>query len=101
MDLSQFRQLSLACSDDPFFEKPQNEHKYFPRVVFIDSEGKQVGQCTSDSTFPAAEFVSYCRDNKLKMNDDRKVVIRMSGLNDVQMVLLFVTGKQIKGGDYS
>ena len=102
LDLSQFRQLSLACSDDPFFEKSTNEHKFSPSVVFVNDAGERVGECSETEKYAAAEFIGNCRDNKLKMNDDRKVVLRISALNDIQMVLLFVRAKRgAKDGDYS
>jgi hypothetical protein len=56
--------------------------------------GEKLGQAHPDFI---GNYIDECRDIKLKLNDDRKIVIRTSALQDVQMILLFVRSKIVKG----
>lgn len=93
-DLQQVKQIALSTADDPFYEKPASKQKFFPEAVVFNHDGQiveTINSSTSESQH--GNYVSHCRDVKMKINDDRKIVLRFSALRNVQMVLLFVRAK--------
>jgi len=74
--------------------------KYFPEAAFYDENGGKVSLVDSSTEGNShGSFVEDCRDSKLKINDDRKIVIRFSALKDIQMVLLFVRANTVRSED--
>jgi len=70
-----------------------NLKKYFPEAVFYNEEGAVLGKLDQFNRDFIGTYEGDCRDVKLKINDDRKIVIRSSALQNVQMILLFVRGR--------
>ncbi len=96
------KQIALATADDPFYEKDPNKRKYFPEAIMYNEEGAIVNTLSMDSKSTIGAWVPECRDKKLKINDDRKIVMRFSALKDMSMVLLLVWAKQMASeeGEY-
>ena len=89
-DVSLVRQFAFATSDDPYYEKSADLQKYFPEAVFFDDQGNVLGVLNKQNKEVIGNYISDCRDSKIKINDDRKLVIRSSALQNVQMILLYV-----------
>jgi len=98
-DMHSIKEISLATADDPFFDKPNKKH--FPELVVLNNEGEaiaKIDETTDPNSDSVGRFIPSCRDNKLKINDDRKITIRLSQLDQsAQMVLLFVRIKAVAG----
>ncbi len=88
-DISSIKSLGLACADDPYYETSGS--KWHPEAVFYNEEGEATGKLDHMSG-EIGTYVKNCRDQKLKVNDDRKIVIRTSQLKGVHMVCLFIRG---------
>lgn len=109
IDISSITKLSLSTADDPFFNLPQEHKKYFPQMIVYDKEGdvletvdeslvhhEEGGEVQIDTTINGSTFNPYCRDNKLKINDDRKATISLNKLeNKAQQVLFFIRTKNV------
>jgi len=79
-DISHVWQFAFATSDDPYYEKPQNLQKYFPEAVLFDDQGNVLTTLNRQNPDKIGNYISDCRDNKIEINDDRKLVIRSSAL---------------------
>jgi len=95
--------VSLASADDPFFFM-QGCEKYIPQVVLIDKNGEILDTVDNNnrrSNTYGCEYLEDIRDNKLKINDDRKIVVNLGKLVDkVATVLLYIDSSD-QSGDFS
>ena len=103
LDVTAMGKVSLATADDPYY-LTQGVEKYIPQVVFLDKNGdvvETVDNTNKRSNTFGSEFMDDIRDNKLKINDDRKVVINLNKLQgQITNVLLFIDSTETTG-DFS
>lgn len=91
--------ISWAVANNPFFKL--EIEKYYPTAVIVNKEGKVLGQygaCYPQSEKQAAEFPNCrdrhnFRDDKIRINDDRKVEFKTQDFKDssIQVFLMVRT----------
>jgi hypothetical protein len=69
--------------------------KYYPEAVVVNGKGEIVARinptCDSCETFPGLSYLDSFRDEKLRINDDRKVRMNLADFIDPAcMILLLV-----------
>lgn len=92
MELNALKKLSFAVADNPFFRA--NVAKYYPEVHVVNGEGIIIATIGPDSR-STEDFSNLCfaedfRDDKLKVNDDRKVRFSLPDFKDEE-TCLFLT----------
>ena len=101
LELKSLQRLSFAVADNPFVKT--DTAKYYPEIHVIYADGTvntSIGpNKRSSETFQNTMYVENFRDDRLKINDDRKVKMT---LNDFQgqhnmMILLTVRMNDVKG----
>lgn len=60
--------------------------------MFYSEDGSVVGKLNKENKEFIGNYIAECWDIKLKINDDRKLVIRSSALQNIQMIALFIRG---------
>lgn len=109
MELAQLERLSFSVADNPFFRA--DVAKYYPECHVVNGETGQVlatispGE-KSNSAFSSLQFLDNFRDEKLKINDDRKIKFELENLKG-QSVMIFLTvrtfdtrGEKVKEGAF-
>lgn len=93
--------LSWAVADNPFFRS--STEKFFPEVLIIDLEGDIVATInpeTRSSEGTEVSGVTFCenfRDEKLKLNDDRKIKFNLGEFQKPgYMILLTVRTNDLR-----
>lgn len=92
VELNGIDNLSFAVANNPFFKVEQE--KYFPEAVVIDSNGKIVAhlggdQNKADPRFPSFKALSNFRDDRIKINDDKKIALRLSEFQEAGLQIIF------------
>lgn len=101
LELKSLQRLSFAVADNPFMKTEQA--KYYPEIHVILENGtvfSTIGPSNrSDKNFSNSMFVENFRDDRLKINDDRKVKLTLSDFKNRRnlMVLLTVRVYESKG----
>jgi len=99
IELKSLHRLAFAVADNPFMKTDLS--LYYPEIHIIDCKGKvcaSIGpQNREDATYGSSFYVENFRDDRLKINDDRKVKLTLSDFkNDGMMILLTVRMNDIK-----
>mmetsp|Transcript_27577 Transcript_27577/g.34233 ORF Transcript_27577/g.34233 Transcript_27577/m.34233 type:complete len:282 (+) Transcript_27577:761-1606(+) len=101
LELKSLHRLAFAVADNPFMKTDMA--KYYPEVHVIHADGKvdsSIGpNKRSDPSYGSSVYVESFRDDRLKINDDRKVKLTLSDFdtNHNAMLLLTVRMNDIKG----
>jgi len=109
MELAQLERLSFSVADNPFFRA--DVAKYYPECHIVNGDNGSViatigPQAKSSPSFASLAFLDNFRDEKLKINDDRKIKfeldnLKSQGCNIFLTVRTFDTrGEKIKEGAY-
>lgn len=96
LQLGNMNHLSFAVADSPFSKL--EVQKYYPELVAIDSDGNIVARIgPSQKSDPTKKFSSLryedgaaLRDDKLRINDDRKIMIELEDFNEPGTMLMLV-----------
>lgn len=91
-NVSCFNKIAFATADDPFYKPERN--KYFPEVVIADGDANILARLNphSDATeIPefGLQFFDDFRDQKLKINDDKKVRLNLSKIDRKDIMIMF------------
>ena len=94
------QRLSFAVADNPFIKL--DVEKFYPEIHVISGEGEILATINPDNKdnekFGASMYCTDFRDEKLKINDDRKVKLTLSDFNDANtMILLTVRARDVTG----
>ena len=80
LELRNLQRIAFAVADSPF--QKTDIAKYYPEIHIISGEGKVLATISpsnkSDEQFGASFYCDNFRDEKLKINDDRKVKLTLS-----------------------
>lgn len=75
--------IAFAVANNPFFKLDQE--KYYPEAVVVNGEGQIVSWLgggensnVDNQKFPSLQAMANFRDDKIKINDDRKICMRLS-----------------------
>ena len=97
--MRELHRIAFAVADSPFHKT--DIAKYYPEVHVVSGSGEILATISPDTRFDARFGGStYCenfRDERLKINDDRKVKITLSDFKDENtMILLTVKTNDLK-----
>lgn len=100
LELNDLHRLSFAVADNPFVKSDVD--KFYPEIHVISGQGEILATINpmnrNDDRFGASMFCSDFRDDKLKINDDRKVKLTLSDFNEKDtMILLTVRANDLSG----
>ena len=101
LELKALHRLAFSVADNPFMKT--DAAKYYPEVHVCLADGTLVTTISpsskSDSNFGSSVYMEGFRDEKLKINDDRKVKLTLSDFKDRRnmMILLTVRVNDLKG----
>lgn len=101
MELAVLRRINFAVADNPFFKNETT--KFYPECHVISEDGDVIATINPDSKrvkgqFPGLMYADNFRDDKLKINDDRKVKINLNEFTDKgTMILLTVRSRDLRG----
>ena len=91
-NVNTFNKIAFATADNPFYKPERN--KYFPEVVIVDGEGnikaRMNPQNPEENTDFGLSFHDDFRDQKLKMNDDKKIKLNLSKIWGDDVMVLFL-----------
>ena len=108
LELQDLHRLSFAVADNPFIKA--DVEKFYPEIHVISGAGELL--CTINPTtkscekFGASMFCDNFRDDKLKINDDRKVKLTLSDFEDDNCMILLtvrafdVSGEKVEASQY-
>lgn len=109
MELSQLERLSFSVADNPFFRA--DVAKYYPECHVINGDSGQVMTTINPTNknsqqLSSLAFLDNFRDEKLKINDDRKIKFELENLKG-QGHMFFLTvrtfdtrNEKVKEGAY-
>jgi len=90
LELNDLQRLSFAVADNPFVKSDVD--KFYPEIHVISGEGEILATINptnkNDDRFGASMFCSDFRDDKLKINDDRKVKLTLSDFTAKDTMIL-------------
>ena len=90
LELKDLQRLSFAVADNPFVKA--DIEKFYPEIHIISGEGKVLATINpsfkNNEKFKASMFCENFRDDKLKINDDRKVNLTLSDFQDKDTMIL-------------
>ena len=100
LELKDLQRLSFAVADNPFIKA--DVEKFYPEIHVISGDGEVLATINpttkSSDAFGASMFCDNFRDDKLKINDDRKVKLTLSDFRDKDtMILLTVRAFDLAG----
>lgn len=97
-DLPSLTKISFGVADNMYGKSERS--KYFPEVVVISPKGKILTRVNPEhlvSDKYGLEYISDCREVKMKLNDDKKVKISLQRLaKKGRMVLFTVRGEDLR-----
>ena len=86
------KRLAFSTADDPFYKS--SESKWYPEAVVFNAKGEEIGRVNPDNRSDSKCHMNYLddvRDNVLKINDDRKILISFNEIKEPgAMILLTV-----------
>lgn len=98
MELFNLQRISFAVADNPFQKTDSN--RFYPEIHIVSAKGELLSTIgpdhRQDKRFSASEYCENFRDDKLKINDDRKVKLTLSDFNE-QDTMLFLTVRSFGG----
>lgn len=75
LGLGPLNMVSLSVADSPFSKT--DIAKYYPEVIVLDGQGSVIEvmgpNCQESGTYNSLKYRSGFRDDKLRINDDRKI----------------------------
>jgi hypothetical protein len=105
--LEGLNRICFSTADNPFYK--MSVSKYYPEVVVMDADGNIKAtinpKCRKDEALQL-RYNDDFRDNALKINDDKKIMMGLSALKKpgTSIFLLVrendLTGKPVKEGDF-
>ena len=109
MVLNNLERLSFSVADNPFFRA--DVAKYYPECHVINSDTGMIMATInpinkSSNQFSSLSFVDNFRDEKLKINDDRKIKFDLENLKSQGICILLTVrtfdtrGEKLKEGAY-
>jgi len=96
--------LAFAVADNPFMKT--DLAKYYPEIHVVLGDGTLVTSIGPDNRshkdFGTSVYMENFRDDKLRINDDRKVRLTLSDFKDRRdmMILLTVRCNDLKGKSF-
>ena len=99
LELNTLKRLSFAVADNPFFKT--DIVKYYPECHVISEDGEILATVNPNAReheeFCGLRYCENFRDERMKMNDDRKVKLTLSDFNNKgAMILLTVRTNDIR-----
>lgn len=101
LELKSLHRLAFAVADNPFMKT--DLAKYYPEIHVVLADGTVVASIgpnnKSHKDFGTSVYMENFRDDKLRINDDRKVRLTLSDFKDRRdmMILLTVRVNDLKG----
>lgn len=100
LELKDLQRLSFAVADNPFIKA--DVEKFYPEIHVISGDGEVLATINPTNKnfdqFGASMFCDNFRDDKLKINDDRKVKLTLSDFDEKDtMILLTVRAFDLAG----
>ena len=101
LELKSLHRLAFAVADNPFMKT--DTAKYYPEIHVIEADGSvsaSIGpNMKLDDKFGSSYYCEGFRDDRLKINDDRKVKLTLSDFEGRHnmMILLTVRMNDVKG----
>ena len=90
LELKDLQRLSFAVADNPFIKA--DVEKFYPEIHVISGAGEILATINPTNkysgSFGASMFCDNFRDDKLKINDDRKVKLTLSDFKDKNTMIL-------------
>ena len=88
--LENINNIAFSTADNPFFKS--QFAKYYPEAIVIGSSGEILAHITQKNTeslkFKNLEFVENFRDEKLRINDDKKVKMNLKDFSDDEGIII-------------
>lgn len=92
LELQGINHVSFAVANNPFF-KVETE-KYFPQALVINGDGEVLAKLGGDETgehpFQGLLSRSNFRDDKIRVNDDRKIEMKLDEFTDPTIQIIFM-----------
>ena len=101
LELKSLHRLAFAVADNPFMKT--DLAKFYPEIHVVLGDGTIVASIgpnnRSHKDFGTSVYMENFRDDKLRINDDRKVRLTLSDFKDRRdmMILLTVRSNDLKG----
>lgn len=95
--LNGINHVSFAVANNPFYKI--DPEKYYPEALVMNKEGKQLAWLSCQqpnaspdaaSLFPSLKDCSGFRDDKVRVNDDRKICLNLDEFRDPSTVIVFM-----------
>ena len=91
LELNALERIAFAVADNPFFRG--DVAKYYPECHIINQETGTILATInpftkSDARFPGISFMDNFRDDKLKINDDRKIRMDLESLRGPSIMIV-------------
>ena len=88
LELRQIESLSFGVADNPFFKlEPE---KYYPEAIILSDDGEILAHINNTQTqcaaFPSLHYKQKFRDDRMRINDDRKITWNFADFKDRQSV---------------
>lgn len=99
--------LCFSTADNPFYKLSVS--KYYPELIVMEADGSVLATINPKHRKDEALQLRYnddFRDNALKINDDKKIMIGLSALKKPGISIFLIikendlTGKPVKEGDF-
>lgn len=92
LELNDMDHIAFAVADNPFFK--MDTEKYYPECVVMNNEGEILAHLSADKridneSFPSLKYKQGFRDEMMRVNDDRKIEMRLSEFKDSGLQVLF------------
>lgn len=93
LELNAIDHISLAVADNPFY-KIDND-KYYPEAVVVNSDGEILARLSANQKeadcpqFPSLKYKQGFRDEMMRVNDDRKIEMRLSEFKEPGIQVIF------------
>ena len=93
LELNDLQRLSFGVADNPFIKA--DVEKFYPEIHVISGSGEVLATINptsrSSNKFNASTFCDNFRDDKLKINDDRKVKLTLSDFQKERNIMILLT----------
>ena len=90
LELFNLQRISFAVSDNPFMKTDTS--RFYPEIHIVSGKGELLStigpEKRQDNRFSASEYCENFRDDKLKINDDRKVKLTLGDFNDKDTMII-------------
>lgn len=94
--LNDMNHISFAVANNPFYKI--DTEKYYPEAVVMNKEGQMLARLSckeepsedAQAMFPSLKDMSNFRDDKIRINDDRKICMNLDEFKDSSTVIVFM-----------